>query len=88
MYVLDLGCGWGGLSLRLIEKYGCKVHAITLSEEQFKHVTALAKSKKLESSLTVQLIDYRVLDKYLDGPFILFSYLSILIAIFLQDQGI
>ena len=41
--VLDLGCGWGALSRRLVEKMGCHVHAITLSQEQFNYVTALAK---------------------------------------------
>ena len=32
--VLDLGFGWGGLSLRLAETVGCRVHGITLSKEQ------------------------------------------------------
>ena len=32
--VLDIGFGWGGLSLHAAKKYGCKVTGITLSVEQ------------------------------------------------------
>jgi cyclopropane-fatty-acyl-phospholipid synthase len=59
-FVLDLGCGWGGLTMRLVQR-GCKVHSITLSEEQFKHVSDLAKRHNCGELLTVELVDYRLL---------------------------
>jgi cyclopropane-fatty-acyl-phospholipid synthase len=31
MTLLDIGFGWGGISIRAAQKYGCKVVGITLS---------------------------------------------------------
>lgn len=37
--VIDVGCGWGGLMKRIVEKYpNTQVHGLTLSTEQFKYV--------------------------------------------------
>ena len=36
---LDIGCGWGALLLHAAEKYGVEAHGITLSKNQFDHVT-------------------------------------------------
>lgn len=56
-HVLDIGCGWGGLSLDLALK-GAEVTGITLSEEQF----ALACKRGEETNLNVnfKLKDYRL----------------------------
>ena len=35
MTVLDIGCGWGGLSLLIAKETGAKVTGITLSKNQF-----------------------------------------------------
>ena len=34
MHVLDVGCGWGGLSQWMAERHGVKVTGITISSEQ------------------------------------------------------
>lgn len=34
MSVLDIGCGWGGLSLYMAREYGVKVTGVTISTEQ------------------------------------------------------
>lgn len=54
--VLDIGCGWGGLSLHLAP-YSRSVTGITLSEEQLK----MAKKRVAESNAPVDLAlrDYR-----------------------------
>jgi len=41
--VLDIGCGWGRLVKHFTEKYGAKVHGITLSTEQRKYGLELNK---------------------------------------------
>jgi cyclopropane-fatty-acyl-phospholipid synthase len=57
--VLDIGCGWGGLDLRLAAETGASVHGVTLSTEQL----ALARQRARESGLAAQvsfaLTDYR-----------------------------
>lgn len=63
--VLDIGCGWGGLSLYLAEHLRARVTGITLSEEQFKRATARAHEKRLSDSARFLLQDYRDTD----GPF-------------------
>lgn len=37
-HVLDMGCGWGRIGSYVQNKIGCKVHGITLSKEQLKHI--------------------------------------------------
>ena len=34
--VLDIGCGWGGFARYAAEKYGCRVTAVNISEEQIR----------------------------------------------------
>lgn len=39
--VIDVGCGWGGLMKRIIEKYpSTHVHGLTLSTQQFEYVNS------------------------------------------------
>jgi cyclopropane-fatty-acyl-phospholipid synthase len=35
-HVLEIGCGWGGFALEAVKKTGCKITAVTLSEEQYR----------------------------------------------------
>jgi cyclopropane-fatty-acyl-phospholipid synthase len=55
MTLLDIGCGWGGFSKYVAEKYKVKVVAITLSENQAAYTKELCKSLNVE----VRVQDYR-----------------------------
>jgi cyclopropane-fatty-acyl-phospholipid synthase len=57
--LLDIGCGWGGLSLYLAEHLRAKTTGITLSEEQFHRSTARAEEKQLSGLSSFLLQDYR-----------------------------
>ena len=57
--VLDLGFGWGGLSIRLAETIGCRVHGITLSKEQLALATERVQARGLSHLITFELVDYR-----------------------------
>ncbi|HTZ71484.1 MAG TPA: cyclopropane-fatty-acyl-phospholipid synthase family protein [Acetobacteraceae bacterium] len=57
--VLDIGCGWGGLSLTLAQDYGALVTGITLSVEQHAEATARAAAAGLADRVRFELIDYR-----------------------------
>jgi cyclopropane-fatty-acyl-phospholipid synthase len=57
--VVEIGCGWGGLALTLIEEAGVEVDAITLSIEQLKVAKARAEAKGLASKARFSLTDYR-----------------------------
>jgi cyclopropane-fatty-acyl-phospholipid synthase len=58
-YVLDIGFGWGGLSLHAAKKYGCKVTGITLSVEQKDLAMKRVKAEGLEHLITFEVTDYR-----------------------------
>ena len=58
--LLDIGFGWGGICIRAAEKYGCKVHGITLSTEQKALAEEKVRAKGLEHLITFELVDYRV----------------------------
>jgi cyclopropane-fatty-acyl-phospholipid synthase len=55
--VLDIGCGWGGLSLYLAEMTGANVTGITLSTEQLQVANARAAEKDLTAKFFLE--DYR-----------------------------
>jgi cyclopropane-fatty-acyl-phospholipid synthase len=57
--VLDIGSGWGGLSLYLAEMTGAHVTGITLSTEQLQVSKARAEEKNLTRSAKFLLQDYR-----------------------------
>lgn len=66
-YLLDVGCGWGGLARFAAREYGVKVLGITLSREQLKLARARVKAEGLENQVDLQLLDYRDLPQ--DGRF-------------------
>lgn len=68
MRVLDIGCGWGGLSLYLARHCGADVTGITLSEEQLAYARARAAREGLADKVRFELVDYRAL-KPADGRF-------------------
>jgi cyclopropane-fatty-acyl-phospholipid synthase len=63
--VLDIGCGWGGLSLYLAREFGAKVVGITLSEEQERYARARAAEERA-ANVSFRLADYRALNESFD----------------------
>jgi cyclopropane-fatty-acyl-phospholipid synthase len=60
--ILDIGCGWGGLSLHLNKVSGASVTGVTLSEEQLKVAQRNAQNNE---KVNYRLQDYRnVPDKF------------------------
>ena len=57
--VLDLGFGWGGLSIRLAQSVGCRVHGITLSKEQLELATERVAAAGVAHLVTFEIVDYR-----------------------------
>ena len=56
---VDIGAGWGGLLLHAAEHYGVDATGITLSQNQFNHVSRLIQTKGLADRVRIQLCDYR-----------------------------
>src|SRR5258706_1918857 len=63
--VLDIGCGWGGLSLHIAREAGAKVLGITLSEEQERYASNRAAEAGVKG-VSFRLADYRALDETFD----------------------
>ncbi len=63
--VLDIGCGWGGLSLYLAREAGAKVLGVTLSVEQERHARARAEAEG-ETGAAFRLCDYRAVNETFD----------------------
>ncbi|MBV6285496.1 C17 cyclopropane fatty acid synthase CfaB [Pseudomonas aegrilactucae] len=66
-YLLDVGCGWGGLSRYAAREFGARVFGITLSKEQLKLARKRVKAEGLEGQVQLQILDYRDLPQ--DGRF-------------------
>lgn len=62
---LDIGSGWGGLSLYLAEMAGARMTGVTLSTEQLGVARARAEEKGLSDRIAFRLQDYRDIP----GPF-------------------
>ena len=57
--VLDIGCGWGSLSLHMSDKYKCKIKGISLSQEQIKYCNLQKQKNNDTDLLEYSLKDYR-----------------------------
>mmetsp|Transcript_3682 Transcript_3682/g.7125 ORF Transcript_3682/g.7125 Transcript_3682/m.7125 type:complete len:1073 (-) Transcript_3682:402-3620(-) len=57
--LLDIGFGWGGLSLHAAKKYGCKVTGVTLSVEQKALAEERVEKEGLGHLINFEVIDYR-----------------------------
>ncbi|HEX8012451.1 MAG TPA: cyclopropane-fatty-acyl-phospholipid synthase family protein [Casimicrobiaceae bacterium] len=55
---LDIGCGWGALILHAAQAYGAHATGITLSQNQYDHVTARIAELGLSDRVRVELRDY------------------------------
>ncbi|WP_069466086.1 SAM-dependent methyltransferase, partial [Actinacidiphila rubida] len=60
--LLDVGCGWGSLSLYAAREFGARVTAVTLSRKQRDHVAARVAAEGLEDRVDVSLRHYRDID--------------------------
>jgi cyclopropane-fatty-acyl-phospholipid synthase len=66
MRLLDVGCGWGSLTLYAAEHYGVQVVGVTLSREQRDYVREQIQERGLGDRVEVRLQDYRAVD---DGTY-------------------
>ena len=66
MRLLDVGCGWGSLSLHAAVYYGAQVVGLTLSREQKSYIDAARSERGLDDRVEIRVQDYRALT---DGPF-------------------
>ena len=53
--VLDIGCGWGGLSRYIAKEIGCEVHGISLASNQIEYCKITARESKLDILLSYEL---------------------------------
>ena len=64
--LLDVGCGWGSLSLYAAEHFGAHVTGVTISAEQKAVIDARIAERGLGDRVTIRLQDYR---DVADGPY-------------------
>ncbi len=58
-HVLEIGCGWGGFSSHAAREHGCRVTAVTISQEQHKFATERIAREGLSHLVEIRLQDYR-----------------------------
>jgi cyclopropane-fatty-acyl-phospholipid synthase len=58
-HVLDIGCGWGGMSIHLAKHHDVHVTGITLSEEQAALARDRVRAAGVADKVTILLEDYR-----------------------------
>ncbi|MBN1586743.1 MAG: DUF1365 family protein [Candidatus Omnitrophica bacterium] len=61
-HVLEIGCGWGSFAIEAVKRTGCRVTAVTISQEQFDWACRRVAEEGLESRIEVVLCDYRQLE--------------------------
>jgi cyclopropane-fatty-acyl-phospholipid synthase len=66
MRLLDVGCGWGSLSIHAAREHGVRVTGITLSREQLELARKRAADHGVSDLVDVRLQDYRDVH---DGPY-------------------
>ncbi len=64
--VLDIGCGWGGLSLFIAQQADVEVMGVTLSREQHAIANQRAKEMGLADRVRFELMDYRHVEHKFD----------------------
>ncbi len=59
MRLLDVGCGWGSLSLHAAEHFGAQVTGVTIAAEQKRFIDARVAERGLADQVEIRLQDYR-----------------------------
>ncbi len=59
MRLLDVGCGWGSLSLHAAEHYGVRVLGVTISGQQHEFIGKRIAERGLSDRVEVRVQDYR-----------------------------
>lgn len=59
MTLLDVGCGWGSLSLFAAEHVGARVRGVTIAAEQKRFIDARIAERGLGDRVRIDLCDYR-----------------------------
>jgi cyclopropane-fatty-acyl-phospholipid synthase len=63
--LLEIGSGWGGFAIYAATHSGCRVHSITLSQEQLAEARIRAEKAGVADRVTFEIRDYRdVVEKY------------------------
>ena len=57
--LLDVGCGWGSLSLHAAEHFGAQVTGVTIAAEQKRFIDQRIRERGLEGRVEIRLQDYR-----------------------------
>ncbi|MCW2793291.1 MAG: cfa 2, partial [Nocardioides sp.] len=57
--LLDVGCGWGSLSLHAAERFGAQVTGVTIAAEQKRFIDARIAERGLQDRVEIRLQDYR-----------------------------
>ena len=57
--VLEIGCGWGSLAERILQRHDCTVVGVTLSTEQLTFTQRRLRSRALDERSDIRLQDYR-----------------------------
>ena len=58
-HILEIGGGWGGFALHAAREYGCRVTAITLSDDQRRLAQQRTEAAGLGDRVDIRLCDYR-----------------------------
>ena len=56
--LLDMGCGWGALSMHAARHYGVKAYGVTLSEQQVAYANEKIKRLGLQDQVRIECKDY------------------------------
>ncbi|WP_338751757.1 cyclopropane-fatty-acyl-phospholipid synthase family protein [Janibacter alittae] len=65
--LLDVGCGWGSLSLHAAEHYGAQVTGVTIAAEQKAYIDEQVRTRGLDDRVTIELRDYREVSGQFDA---------------------
>src|SRR5262249_49022465 len=59
--MLDIGCGWGAVSIYAAQNYGVACDAVTLSEQQVAYAREKVKCLGLQDRVKIELKDYSLI---------------------------